>query len=290
VLLANEQLPMMGFEDNLYMQATMFQPVGGMDQISVGIERHLKRRAVRGAEVKRIRHDSKGVEIVYLDVASGAAHTVNADYCVCTIPFAVLAAIDTNFAKPVSAAIASVVYDNSNKVAFEAPRFWEREQIYGGISFVGGETSLIWYPSTGLHSERGMILGCYSSGEMGAKFAKRPIAEQIAMARAMIDKVHPGHGADCVNPLAINWIKVPYSLGPWPNWYPGVSGRQEGHTDTPEFRLLNQPDGRVFFASAALSQTPGWQEGGIQSAHAAVAALAGQVAARGVTETRRAAA
>ncbi len=289
-LLANEQLNMTLFEDMLYMQATMFQPVGGMDQISVGIERNLKSRAIRGAEVQRIRHDSKGVEIAFLDKSSGAPRTIKADYCVCTIPFPVLAKIDCNFSKPVAAAIASVVYDNSNKVAFEAPRFWEREQIYGGITFVGGETSLIWYPSTGLHSERGMILGCYSSGEMGAKFAERSIADQIAMARAQIEKVHPGHGDDCVNPLAVNWKKVPYSLGPWPNWNPERKGPQEGHNDTPAFRLLCQPEGRVFFASAALSQTPGWQEGGIQSAHATVAALAQQVAARSLTEPARRAA
>jgi monoamine oxidase len=289
-LLANERLPMTLFEDQLYMQATMFQPVGGMDQISVGIERNLKTRAIRGAEVQRIRHDAKGVEIVFLDKVSGASRTVKADYCVCTIPFPVLSKIDCNFSKPVTAAIASVVYDNSNKVAFEAPRFWEREQIYGGISFVGGETSLIWYPSWGLHSERGMILGCYSSGEMGEKFAKRPISEQIAMARAMIEKTHPGHGDDCVNPLAVNWIKVPYSLGPWPNWNPKQKGPQESHNDSAEFKLLCKPDGRVFFASAALSQTPGWQEGGIHSAHAAVAALAKQVSARAPTEPARLAA
>jgi monoamine oxidase len=289
-LLANEQLRMTLFEDQLYMQATMFQPVGGMDQISVGIERNLKSRAIRGADVQRIRHTDKGVEVNFIDKASGAARTVKADYCVCTIPFPVLSKIDANFAKPVATAIASVVYDNSNKVAFEAPRFWEREQIYGGISFVGGETQLIWYPSTGLHSERGMILGCYSSGEAGAKFVKHSIAEQIAIARAAIEKTHPGHGNDCVNPLAVNWIKVPYSLGPWPNWNPDLKGPQEAHNDTPAFRLLCQPDGRVFFASAALSQTPGWQEGAIQSAYATVDALAKQVSARGLTEPLRAAA
>ncbi len=289
-LLGNEQLPMTLFEDMLYMQATMFQPVGGMDQISAGIERNLKTRAIRGAEVQRIRHDTEGVEIVFTDKASGTSRSLRADYCVCTIPFPVLARIDCNFSKPVSAAIAGVVYDNSNKVAFEAPRFWEREQIYGGISFVGGETSLIWYPSTGLHSERGMILGCYSSGEAGAKFARHSLADQIAMARAAIEKAHPGHGDDCVNPLAVNWIKVPYSLGPWPNWNPEKKGPQEGRIDTPAFRLLCQPEGRVFFASAALSQTPGWQEGGIQSAHASVAALTKQVSARALTAPGRIAA
>lgn len=284
VLLGNPQLPMTLFEDMLYMQATMFEPVGGMDQISKGIERNLRSRAILGTEIRRIRHDAKGVVVQAIERASGTARMFQADYCVCTIPFPVLAKIDADFAKPVAAAIAGVVYDNSNKVAFEAPRFWEREQIYGGISFVGGETSLIWYPSNGLHSARGMILGCYSSGEAGAKFVRHSVPEQIAMARAAIERTHPGHGDDCVNGVAVNWIKVPYSLGPWPIWNPEHQGPHEGHTDTPAFRLLCEPDGRIFFASAALSQTPGWQEGGIQSAHAAVAALTRQVSARALTE------
>lgn len=283
-LLANDQLRMSLFEDQLYMQATMFQPVGGMDQISVGIERNLKRRAVLNAEVQRIRHTADRVEITFVDKASGAARTINADYCVCTIPFPVLAGIDASFSAPVARAIAGVVYDDSNKVAFEAPRFWERDQVFGGLTFVGGETALIWYPSAKLHSERGMILGCYCSGQTATTFARRPIAQQIAMARAAIERTHPGHGDDCVDPLVVNWKKVPYSLGPWPDWNPGGTGGHAGHTDTPAYRLLNQADGRIHFASAALSQTPGWQEGGIQSAHAAVASIVSQMADRGVTD------
>ncbi len=57
-----------------------------------------------------------------------------------------LATIDTDFSPALKKTIAGVVYDHSNKFAFESPRFWEREQIYGGISFVGGPTKLIWYP------------------------------------------------------------------------------------------------------------------------------------------------
>ncbi|PTQ09999.1 amine oxidase [Sphingomonas oleivorans] len=278
-LLANEQLPMTLFEDNIYMQATMFQPVGGMDQLPVGFERALRKKVVRNADVQKIRNGASGVEVMWRDRKSGATSAIKADYVICTIPFPVLAKIDANFSKPVAQAIAGVVYDHSNKVAFESPRFWEKEQIYGGISFVGGETSLIWYPSAKLHSDRGMLLACYSSGEVAAKFEQRPLAEQIAMSRAAVERLHPGHGADLVNPLVVNWHKIPYSLGPWPNWYAGVSGRQEGHIDTEPFRLLHKPDGRVYFASAALSQTPGWQEGGIQSAQGVVSALAARMAA-----------
>ena len=285
-LLSNDQLPMTLFEDMIYMQATMFQPVGGMDQIAKGIERNLRTRTILNAEVRRIRHTAKGAEVVYVDRPSGAARTLGADYLICTIPFPVLAGIDTDFPKPVAKAIANVEYDHSNKVAFEAPRFWERDQIYGGITWVGGETGMIWYPSAGLHSARGMLLGCYSSGDEAAAFDKRPVAEQIAMARAAIDKVHPGHGADCIDPLVVNWKKVPYSLGPWPKWDPHApSNAQERHIDTVDFRLLNQPVGRIFFASAALSQTPGWQEGALQSAQAAVTGIAKMVTEQALVET-----
>ena len=287
-LLANEQLPTTLFEDNLYMQATMFEPVGGMDRIHAGFDRNLRRPAIRNSEVKQIRQNAKGVEVAYIDTVSGAATSVKADYMICTIPFPVLAKIDSNLSKKFTGAIASVVYDNSTKVAFESPRFWEKEQIYGGISFVGGPTSLVWYPSAGLHSARGMLLACYSSGQRSADFQKRSIAEQIEFARGVVEKLHPGHGKDLVNGIAVNWSKIPYSLGPWPDWNAGsANGRQEGHIDTPAFRLLNTPDDRVYFASAALSQTPGWQEGGIQSAHQAVTMLADRVRAQALATSTR---
>ncbi len=288
-LLANQRLPMTLFEDNLYMQATMFEPVGGMDRIHAGFDRNLRRPALLGAEVTRIRQKAAGVEVVYRDRNSGVVNTVDADYLICTVPFPVLSAIDNNFSPRLKRTIAAVRYDYSNKVAFESPRFWEKEQIYGGISFVGGPTTLIWYPSAGLHSERGMILGCYSSGRNAAEFQQRPIAEQIAFSRGVIDRLHPGHGGDCVNGLAVNWNKIPYSLGPWPDWNAGsANGRQEGHIDTPEFRFLQEPEGRIYLAGAALSQTPGWQEGGIQSARKQVTALARRVATDGSVGRRAA--
>lgn len=287
-LLANQQLPMTLFDDAFYMQATMVEPVGGMDRIHAGFDRNLRRPAIRGAEVVRIRDTPKGVEVVYRDKVSSATNLVSGDYLICTIPFPVLAKIDTNFSKPVNQAIAGVVYDHSNKIAFDAPRFWEKEdQIYGGITFVGGPTSLIWYPSAAIHSARGMLLACYASGPLAADFQRRPIAEQIEYARAVVEKVHPGHGKDLANGIAVNWHKIPYSLGPWPAWNAGQAGRQEGNIDTPAFRLLQKPDGRVYFASAALSQTPGWQEGGIASAQYQVTSLAARVTAQALAEPAR---
>lgn len=284
-LLANEQIQMTLFEDQLYMQATMFEPVGGMDRMHMAMNAHLRRPAVLNAEVVRLRQGADGVTVTYRDRPSGTVSTANADYVISTIPFSVLSGIDTDFSGATRQAIAAVPYDASNKVGFEAPRFWEREQIYGGITFVGPPTALIWYPSANLHADRGMILGCYNSGSVAARFQQLPLARQIAAARAAIDKAHPGQGQNLASPVVVNWLKVPFSLGPWPAWIAG-GGRQEGHIDTPEFRALQLPEGRVYFAGAMLSQTPGWQEGGIQSAWKQTEAIARRVSERALVEPR----
>jgi monoamine oxidase len=290
-LLANEQLSRIQYDENFYLQPTMFEPVGGMDRITDAIHAALSKPATLSADVRTIRQTAKGIQVGYVEKASGTTANVTGDYLICTIPFGVLARIDTNFSPRLKREIASVEYEHSNKVAFDSPRFWERENIYGGMSFVGGATGLIWYPSAGLHSERGILVGCYSSGEPAIEFEKLPIAAQIEAARAVVDRVHPGHGRDLTNGIAINWHKIPYSLGSWPNWSAGTGReQQEGHIDSATFRYLLAPEGRVYFAGAALSQTPGWQEGGIQSAHAQVLALARRVAAQRVTERGRAAA
>ena len=202
-LLANNVLPSILFEDNLDMQATMFQPVGGMDRIPYGFKRAIRSRIVQNAEVRSIRTEGDVVTVAWRDTQSGAMAAVKADYAVVTIPLVVLAKIDTDFASDVTAAIAGVVYDHSNKIAFTGPRFWERDQVYGGLSFAGGENGVVWYPSYGLHSESGLLVASYVSGDAAASAAKRPLSEQMANARAVVERLHPGHGGDLANGVAV---------------------------------------------------------------------------------------
>ena len=276
-LLGNEQLRATLFEDALYMQATMFQPVGGMDKIATGFQRAIKSPVVMNAEVLEIRDLRAGVAVAYRDRTSGARQVIQADYAIVTIPLNILAKIDTNFAPDIKRAIASVPGDYSNKIGFEAPRFWEREQIYGGISFVGGETNLVWYPSNDLHSERGMLLACYGSGPRAKGFAEKSLSDQVAVARNVVEQLHPGHAADLAKAVVVNWSKIPFNLGPWPAFQ--GRGGQEGHIDDPSYRLLNEPaKGRVYFSGAHLSQMPGWQEGAVLSAHRTIGFIASRTA------------
>jgi monoamine oxidase len=269
-LLKDPTLEDMLFGDNITMQATMFEPVGGMDRIPAGFHKAIRSPIVLGAEVSRIRQSSDKTEILYLE--RGRTKQISADYAVCTIPLPVLAGIDTDFSAPVKNAIAVAVYDHAAKVAFESPRFWEAEQIYGGLSFGGADTGAVWYPSSGFQSARGIILGAYVAGKSAEAFDALPVPKQIDLARNAVDKLHPGHGADLTAGVAVDWHKIPYNLGPWIHWTTSAS-------DVDAYKLLNQPEGRIYFSGAHLSQLPSWQEGAVVAAHRTIEMIAARVGA-----------
>jgi monoamine oxidase len=273
-LLANDQLPATLFEEGIYYQAAMLEPVGGMDRIPAAFARAIRSPIVTDAEVLQLRQDAEAVTVAWRDRRSGAARTTRADFAVVTVPLNILADLDTPFEPPVKAAIASVGGAFSNKIGFEAPRFWEAQGIYGGISFVGGETTLVWYPSAGLQSPRGMLLACYGSGPSARTFAARALAEQIEIARGVVERLHPGHGRELERPAVVNWSKVPFSLGAWANYRTGG----EGHIEDASHRLLNAPQGRIYLSGAQLSQLPDWQEGAVLHAHRTVGLIAERTA------------
>ncbi|WP_347567174.1 FAD-dependent oxidoreductase [Sphingobium sp. BYY-5] len=165
-------------------------------------------------------------------------------------------------------AIATATYEDSVKVAFQSRPFWEEQQIYGGLSFVGGETSIIWYPSDRFQQPQAVLLAAYMAQDAARSFARRPLGEQIALARSAVERIHPGHGGDLNRPVVINWAKIPYSRGPWLEW------EKDGNR-LDSFRLLNQPDGPFLFAGSHLSQYSGhWQEGAVLSGRRAADAIA----------------
>jgi monoamine oxidase len=255
------------FDDDIDMQATMQQPVGGMDRIPMAFASRLGPGVVKlGAEVQRIARQGQGVAITWLDKASGRSQVINGDYCICTIPLTVLRSIPAQFSAPFRSAIATAEYGDAVKVAFESERWWEHEdQIYGGLSFTDRETSVVWYPSGGFHRPKGIILGCYNWDNIASHFAERPLADQIEYARTSIDKMHPGKGAQLAKGFSIHWKKVPYNLGSWASF--NESGPE------PHYTQLSAPDGPFYFAGEHLSHVGAWQQGALLSAQRVIGQL-----------------
>jgi monoamine oxidase len=179
------------FEEQLDQQATMFQPVGGIDHIPYAFARKLGAVVKYDSPVSGIRQTAHGVRIVYSHGAKGPKHAIEADYCICCLPLTILQSIPADFSQRITAALGNVYYDSAYKLAWESRRFWETENnIYGGISWLsGGLVNLVWYPSGSMFSEKGALIGGYSV-EGGSPFGALPSIEaKFAASRAAVEKL-----------------------------------------------------------------------------------------------------
>ena len=90
------------FEHIWDMQATMLQPVGGMDRIAHAIYEQVKPTVRLRTPVSAIRRSGNRVRIEH----GPGKEMTEADYCICTIPLPVLARIPSDFSPAKRAAIA----------------------------------------------------------------------------------------------------------------------------------------------------------------------------------------
>ncbi|MGA9980266.1 MAG: FAD-dependent oxidoreductase [Candidatus Sulfotelmatobacter sp.] len=268
------------FEEVLDMQATMLQPVGGMDRIPYAFAHSLGKRIRYHSPITEIRKTSNGVRVLYRKGESGPSAAVEASYCICTLPLTILKTIPNDFTPRVKAAIAQATYDSAYKVAWESRRFWEQDgdEIYGGMSFfTSGPIGVVWYPSAKLMSKRGVVISGYGM-ENWEPFGKLPSFEaKLAASRAAIEKLHPGKSKELEKPMYISWGKVPYSLGSWISRGPNFPPTSEADYYNGPYRELIVPDDRIYFAGDHCSHIIGWQEGAALAAQRAVSMIATRV-------------
>lgn len=243
------------FPEGLNQQATMMQPVGGMDLIARAFEAQVASDLITDAEVTEIRKITNGVRINYNRL--GTPTQIEADFCVCSIPATVLRNIPNDFSGPHQSEIANFSYASAGKVAFQSRRFWEQDHnIYGGISWTTQDITQIWYQNSGFGQDTGILVGAYIyGGQAGVDFANQTPQQRINSALSQGNAVHPGMNGEASRGISVAWPKVPFQLGAW-----GVSS---------PLTLLT-PDERIVFAGEHLSILQGWQEGAILSAYHAI--------------------
>lgn len=260
------------FEETFDQQAPMFQPVGGMDRIAHALYDKIKDRVRLNTVVTGLRNSDRGVTVTL----AGAA-PVTADYCLCTLPANYVAKLTNEFSAAKTTSLANATYIPSAKVAWEAPRFWEEEGIYGGLAWTDAANTLVWYPSGGWNSARGILMGAYTYGGRpnSVAFTHMAHAERFAISRDVIERMHPGKSKLLTKPLTVAWNETRYSGGVGCLW-----ADEQRKTDYLE---LCKPEGRIFFAGEHLSYVPFWQEGAILSSYEAMKLLRERTAADRVT-------
>src|SRR3984885_5877539 len=169
--------------DEIDMQTSLFQPVGGMGRGGEAFGRERGPLIHYNAKVIDIHQDKQGVTATYEDTQSpGTKLTAKADWCLCTIPLPILAQIPMNVGPAMGAAISAVPYAAAVKVGLQFKRrFWEEgAHIYGGITYTDLPIMNIGYPNTGYHSSgKGVLLGAYIFGINAMDFTAMPPEERV---------------------------------------------------------------------------------------------------------------
>jgi monoamine oxidase len=259
-----------GIGQNLTMehQQSIFQPVGGMEQVAKGFERAAGHLVRLNSKVMQIHQDEKGVTIDYVDTKSGAKLQASADWCVCTIPLSILSQIPINVGPELDAAIHAVPYLPGLKVGLQFKRrFWEQdEQIFGGITSTDLPIGSISYPSYGYGAKGpGVLLAAYSNGSYAYELTSLPPAERIKRVLDWGAQIHPQYREEFMDGVAVGWHRVP--------WTQGCFGIWTDESRATHYKNLCQLDGRIVLAGEHASYVGGWQEGGITSSLDAIGRL-----------------
>ncbi|WP_374574389.1 NAD(P)/FAD-dependent oxidoreductase [Phenylobacterium sp.] len=252
---------------NFEQQRTMFQPIGGMDQIAKGFAGALGQTIKYSCLVKQVRQDDSGVTVAYVD-GDGQAGVIKADYCICAIPLSVLRQMDVGVSPKFKEAIGSVSYSLVGKIGLQMKRrFWEEDHhIYGGHVYTDNpDIGVISLPSTGYQSQKGVLLGYYQFGGNAAKVSALDVAGRTALALAAGQKVFPQYKDSFETSFAASWHRIEHNLGGWAQW--DDTGRRDAYP------ILCEPDGRIYLAGEHMSYLTGWQAGGIESAWEQIAKL-----------------
>jgi monoamine oxidase len=260
------------FGEGYFQGATMLQPVGGMGRIGEAFGRKLGKAITYEAEVIQLKRSGIGARVIWRDRKTGIGHALDATHVICTLPIPALRAVEAAFAPEITRAMAAVDHVPAAKVAFQAERrYWELDhQIYGGISWTSRDSTQIWYPSSGLHQAKGILVGAYIwTDAIGDAFAAKAPAQRLADTIADNERVHPGCGAALTKGVAVAWSKIPFSGTAWADW------TREARRDA--YPVLVAGDGPFRFAGEHLSYVTGWQEGAVLSAHVAIEQIAARV-------------
>ncbi|MEX2526972.1 MAG: FAD-dependent oxidoreductase [Gemmatimonadota bacterium] len=244
-----------------------FQPVGGMDRIPHAFAQAMAPRVTLGAEVRSILLLEDEVQVVVRHRATGEEERLTADFCISCLPLSILKELDVNLSPEMAQVVVDVSYSNSAKMGLQMKRrFWEEDDgIYGGSLLSNLPLGQFAYPSNGLYTRKGVLLGFYGNGAMenatGKPLMELSNRERIQHVLDQAGKVHPQLHEEFETGFTAFWTHVPFSRGAY------ASGSRN------LLPQLSQPDGRLYLGCAAASEQAAWLEGAISAAWRTVEAV-----------------
>jgi monoamine oxidase len=171
--------------------------------------------------------------------------------------------IPNNLSKGYMEALNAFERGNFFKIGFQmSERFWEREGIYGGMTYTSQPINQIWYPSHGIHGKKGVVLGAYAFWHQSRFFERMTPAERIEFCAAAGDKIHEGYSSYIEAAVSVPWGRMNHMMG--------CGARMTEEDYERYFPLLQKPEGRHYMIGDQISHHSSWQEGAFASAENAL--------------------
>jgi monoamine oxidase len=258
----------------------LMEAAGGMDNIVKRFVGNIKSPILLNAPVQSIQLQQDGIDVVYNH--NGERKQISADYCFNSIPAHFMAGIPHNLPDDYSRGLNLLRRGWGYKLGLQMKqRFWEREGIYGGITFTSQRIGEIWYPSNGIHAKKGVVLGAYNFYDPSEFFERMTPEERINFAAKCGDKIHEGYSDYIESGVSVVWRRMNHMMS--------CGTRFRRSSDRVQYyKLLQQPaGGRHYMIGDQISYDSSWQEGAFASAEYALLDLDKRVRAE-TGETRKA--
>jgi len=235
---------------------------GGMDGLIQGFVRHIKSPIHTNSQVQSIQLQGDGVDVFYN--RKGKRRKMSVDYCFNSIPTHFMPGIPNNLPKEYQQGLAELQPGNFFKIGLQMKeRFWEREGIYGGITNTNQRINQIWYPSHGIHSKKGVVLGAYAFFNQSKFFERMTPEARIQFAADAGEKIHPGYRDYIEAGVSVPWGRMKHMMGCGTRWTPEALEQY--------YTMLELPAaGRHYMIGDQISRHSSWQEGAFASAEFAL--------------------
>ncbi|MFC5719337.1 flavin monoamine oxidase family protein [Streptomyces gamaensis] len=263
-----------GFLDDILTETGpgLLRLEGGMDLFTSALASRLRGAVRCGHRVTGLHVRDEGVLV---HIRAGARTLLHrAELAVCTLPFPALRGVRlTGFDADKLAVLDEVEYCPATKVAFHCREpFWWDGGIRGGASFTGGGIRQTYYPPVDGDPRRGAaLLASYTIGEEAARLGRLPAHVRHALVLEELSALHPELRRPGMVLAAVSeaWGSAPWSAGCATRW-----GKSPAACERERARAA-RPVGPLFFAGEHCAARPAWIEGAVESALAAVEAIAG---------------
>ncbi|GAA4603562.1 monoamine oxidase [Actinoplanes octamycinicus] len=257
------------FEFGFDQAMPMFQPVGGMDRLPGALTRAIGPRRIKlGCRATSLIQKGSGVTVTYTD-ATGCAHAMTADYVIAAMPPHLLTGLVHNLGADVVAALGAIRPFSAGKIGLEyRSRWWETDhRIFGGITETDLDLAHVWHPSHGYLGDRGVLIGYYHYGATADRYSAMSPKDRETSAVTLGERIYGAkYRTELDSSFSVAWREVPHLRAAWHD-FAGESAQ------SPIFKPLAEPTGRVLFAGDWLSNMDAWQHGAIVAARKAVTTL-----------------